>query len=195
MDDILRGKVISPRELGIPDLLLMPLQGDDLCAVCPKLHPGGRVDDVIDAAMRRQEAAEQRCIPRIDDGIRIEAGDVPLPMGDVVLDLWNVVDMHDAALHALRPEERILIGKDLGRNGQRIAGIHVLADDPALALVGRTERRDHAALAQKEFEDAVAPLHLFLLALNELRTGIGRQIEFAAVFLKRKSHVQFLSRL
>ena len=45
----------------------------------PELEPRRRVDGVVDAAVAGSEAPQQGGVGRVDNGVRLQAGDVPLP--------------------------------------------------------------------------------------------------------------------
>ena len=79
MEHISGREVIAFRQLGPPVGLRMPLGLHKPVALRPKLQASRRMDGIIDAAMAGDEAAQQRGIGRVDDGVATQGSDIALP--------------------------------------------------------------------------------------------------------------------
>ena len=78
MEDVLARQVICRSDLRFPGRFRVSLHPHDISALLPKLDSGVGVDTVIDTSMVRNEAPAHLRICGIDNGIRIQSGDVSL---------------------------------------------------------------------------------------------------------------------
>jgi len=51
-------------------------------ALVTELEPGGRVNGVVYTPMTRDEAPQQGAVRRVDNGVRVQPRDVPLPQAE-----------------------------------------------------------------------------------------------------------------
>lgn len=118
MNDIPGRQIVSPSDDRASGGYPAALQ--NIVALPPQLQPCGRMDGIVDAVVKRLPATESPGVCSIDDGIDLEARDIPLPD----LFIFDPFNPHRTLVSLLRLQLRILRGKVLVAQRLRLPDIH-----------------------------------------------------------------------
>ena len=134
MEDMARGEIIARRELRPARLLGMSLPLHDSRALCAQLQARCRVNCVVDAAVTRDEAAEEHGVRRVYNRICCKARDVALPEDNARVGGHGGErhHVHHTALLPLRREQFVLQAQELLRERARRTDIHQRAQETPL---------------------------------------------------------------
>ena len=112
-------EVIAPGKLGPAVGLRAALGLHEAEALVPELEARRRVDGVVDAPVAGVKAPQQGGVGRVDDGVRPQPGDVPLPEDQAWVGLGGDqgLPVHHPLLRRLGGEKGVL-----GRQKVRVQG-------------------------------------------------------------------------
>ena len=108
VEDVPAREVVCRCDFSAAGRLVMPLCLHNVGTGKAQLHPGIGVDGVVDTAVIRAEAAEERAVCRVDDRVAPERGDVALPEADAGAHGRETADVRDAVPPRFLAQIRIL---------------------------------------------------------------------------------------
>ena len=129
------GQVEGRGDLGRAGGLLVALLRHQGVAGQAELDAGAGVDDVVDTGVAGLEAAQQGAVGRVDDGVGLQPGDVPLPEHDpgIVRRGGEGRPVDDAPVFCFPGKVGILKGQKIIGHRTGRPDVHQGAQQPALA--------------------------------------------------------------